>query len=199
MIDFKKGLIKTFQKPGISSSQYILHNNRSGKIRLTGKYIDNRPFPVRQPKLQIGRFLSHKLYLLLDGGWTTKSPAVENKSILLPKSICLQEVVSSCIGKDLSAWRRSPISSTDYSGRDHITVKDCFWIARLIMKHSFSVSELQMVCSVHVANYPFQVVSVHYVRKSGVVVSVEELYYQLPKHWTLCQKIRDSVILRLTE
>ena len=37
------------------------------------------------------------------------------------------------------------------------------------MKHSFSVSELQTVCSVHVANYPFQVVSVHYVRDSGVV------------------------------
>ena len=47
------------------------------------------------------------------------------------------------------------------------------------MKHSFSVSELQTVCSVHVANDPSQVVSVYYVRDSGVV-SVEELDSQLP-------------------
>ena len=50
------------------------------------------------------------------------------------------------------------------------------------MKHSFSVSELQTVCSVHVANDPSQVVSVYYVRDSGVV-SVEELDSQLPKHY----------------
>ena len=66
------------------------------------------------------------------------------------------------------------------------------------MKRSFSVSELQTVCSVHVANDPSQVVSVHYVRDSGVV-SVEVLDSQLPKHWTLCQQMGDSVILRLTE
>ena len=66
------------------------------------------------------------------------------------------------------------------------------------MKHCFSVSELQTVCSVHVANDPSQVVSVYYVRDSGVV-SVEELDSQLPKHWTLCQQMGDSVILRLTE
>ena len=75
--------------------------------------------------------------LLLDGGWTTKSPADGNKSLSLPKSICSQEVVSSCLGKDLST-----ISGTDYSGRDHITVKYCFWITRLVKKHSYSVSEL---------------------------------------------------------
>ena len=136
--------------------------------------------------------------LLLDVGWTTKSPADGNKSLSIPKSICSQEVVSSCLGKDLSAWRRSPISGTDYSGRDHITVKDCFWITRLVMKHSFSVSELQTVCSVHVANDPSQVVSVHFVRDSGVV-NVEVLDSQLPKHWTFCQQMGDSVILRLTE
>ena len=28
---------------------------------------------------------------------------------------------------------------TDHSDRDHITVGDCFWIARLVMKHSLSV------------------------------------------------------------
>ena len=66
------------------------------------------------------------------------------------------------------------------------------------MKHSTSVSELQTVCSVHVANDPSQVVSVYYVRDNGVV-SVEELDSQLPKHWTLCQQMGDSVILRLTE
>ena len=66
------------------------------------------------------------------------------------------------------------------------------------MKHIFSVSELQTVCSVHVANDPSQVVSVHYVRDSGVV-SVEVLDSQLPKHWTFCQQMGDSVILRLTE
>ena len=75
--------------------------------------------------------------LLLDGGWTTKSPADGNKSLSLPKSICSQEVVSSCLGKDLSAWRRSTISGTDYSGRDHITVKYCFWNTRLFKKHSY--------------------------------------------------------------
>ena len=80
--------------------------------------------------------------VLLDGGWTTKSPADGDKSLSLPKSICSQEVVSSCLGKDLSAWRRSTISGTDYSGRDHITVKYCFWITRLVKKHSYSVSEL---------------------------------------------------------
>ena len=80
--------------------------------------------------------------LLLNGGWTTKSPADGNKSLSLPKSICSQEVVSSCLGKDLSAWRRSTISGTDYSGRDHITVKYCFWITRLVKKHSYTVSEL---------------------------------------------------------
>ena len=66
------------------------------------------------------------------------------------------------------------------------------------MKHSFSVSALQTVCSVHVANDPSQVVSVHYVRDSGVV-SVEVFDSQLPKHWTFCQQMGDSVILRLTE
>ena len=87
-------------------------------------------------------FLIELEYLLLDGGWTTKSPADGNKSLSLPKSICSQEVVSSCLGKDLSTWRRSTISGTDYSGRDHITVKYCFWITRLFKKHSYSVSEL---------------------------------------------------------
>ena len=52
--------------------------------------------------------------------------------------------------------------------------------------------------SVHVANDPFQAVSVHYVRDSGVV-SVEVLDSQLPKYWTLCQQMGDIVILRLTE
>ena len=66
------------------------------------------------------------------------------------------------------------------------------------MNHSFSVSELQTVCSVHVANDPFQVVSVYYVRDRGVV-SVKVLDSQLPKHLTLCQQMWDSVILRLTE
>ena len=84
----------------------------------------------------------HPCLLLLDGGWTTKSPADGNKSLSLPKSICSQEVVSSCLGKDLSAWRRSTNSGTDYSGRDHITVKYCFWNTRLFKKHSYSVSEL---------------------------------------------------------
>ena len=72
-----------------------------------------------------------------------------------------------------------------------------FWIARLVMNRSFSVSELQTVCSVHVANDPFKIVSVHNVRDSGVV-SVEVLDSQLPKHWTLCQQMGDSVVLRLT-
>ena len=79
---------------------------------------------------------TRRISLLLDGGWTTKSPADGNKSLSLPKSICSQEVVSSCLGKDLSAWRRSTISGTDYSGRDHITVKYCFWNTRLFKKHS---------------------------------------------------------------
>ena len=136
--------------------------------------------------------------LLLDEGWTSKSPADGIKFLSLPKCICLQEDASSCLGKGLSVRQRSPISGTDYSGRDHITVEDCFWITRLVMKHSFSVSELQTVCSVHVANDPSQVVSVYYVRDSGVV-SVEELDSQLPKHWKLCQQMGDSVILRLTE
>ena len=108
--------------------------------------------------------------LLLNGGWTSKSPADGNKFFSLPKCICSQENASSCLGKGLSSKQRSSISGTDYSGRDHITVEDCFWIARLVMKHSFSVSELQTVCSVHVANDPSQVVSVHYVRDSGVVI-----------------------------
>ena len=66
------------------------------------------------------------------------------------------------------------------------------------MKHSFSVSELQVVCSFHVANDPSQIVSVHYVCDSGVV-SVKVLDSQLPKHWTFCQQMGESVILRLTE
>ena len=90
------------------------------------------------------------------------------------------------VGKGLSARQRSPISGADYSGRELITEKDWFWIARLVMKHSFSVSELQTVCSV--ANDPSQVVSVHYVRDSGVV-SVEVLDSQLPKHCTFCQQM----------
>ena len=102
--------------------------------------------------------------LLLDEGWTSKSPADGIKFLSLPKCICSQEYASSCLGKGLSVRQRSPISGTDYSGRDHITVEDCFWITRLVIKHSFSVSELQTVCSVHVANDPSQVVSVYYVR-----------------------------------
>ena len=109
--------------------------------------------------------------LLLDEGWTSKSPADGIKFLSLLKCICSQEDASSCLGKGLSARQRSPISGTDYSGRDHITIEDCFWITRLVMKHSFSVSELQTVCSVHVANDPSQVVSVYYVRDSGVVTS----------------------------
>ena len=66
------------------------------------------------------------------------------------------------------------------------------------MKHSFSVLNLQTVCSVHIANDLSLVVSVHYVRDSGLV-RVEVPYSQLRKHWTLCQQIGDSVILRLTE
>ena len=46
----------------------------------------------------------------------------------------------------------------------------------------------QTVCCVHVANDPFQVVSVHYVRDSGVVI-VEVLDSQLPKYWPLCQQM----------
>ena len=61
------------------------------------------------------------------------------------------------------------------------------------MKHSLSVSELQTVFSVHVANKPSQVLSV---RNSGVVSVLDS---QLPKHLTLCQYMGDSVILRLTE
>ena len=37
------------------------------------------------------------------------------------------------------------------------------------MNYSFSVSELHTVCFIHVANDPFQIVSVHNVRDSGVV------------------------------
>ena len=135
---------------------------------------------------------------LLDGGWTSKSPADGNKLLSLPKCICSQEDAISCLSKDLSSRRRSPISGTDYSGRAHITVEDCFWITRLVMKHSISVSELRTVCSVHVADDHSQVVSVHFVRDSGVV-SVEVLDSQLLKHWTFCQQMGDSVILRLTE
>ena len=106
-----------------------------------------REFTVKEHMRNEAFFVIHKKYhysilLLLDGGWTTKSPADGNKSLSLPKSICSQEVVSSCLGKDLSAWRRSTISGTDYSGRDHITVKYCFWNTRLFKKHSYSVSEL---------------------------------------------------------
>ena len=132
--------------------------------------------------------------LLLDEGWTSKSPADGIKFLSLPKCLCSQEEASSCLGKGLSARQRSPISGTDYSGRDHITVEYCY----MISKHSFSVSELQTVCSVHVANDPSQVVSVYYIRDSGVM-SVEELDSQLPKHWTLCQQMGDTAILRLTE
>ena len=61
------------------------------------------------------------------------------------------------------------------------------------------VSELKTACSVHVANDPFKIVSVHNVRDCSGVVSVEVLDSQLPKHWTLCQQMGDSVVLRLTE
>ena len=99
------------------------------------------------------------------------------------QKVSAHKKLSAVVGKGLSARQRSPISGADYSGREHITVEDCFWIARIVMKHSFSVSKLQTVCSVHVANDLSQVVSVHYVRDSGVV-SVEVLDSQLPKHWT---------------
>ena len=132
------------------------------------------------------------------GDLLPKVQLIGNKFLSLPKCICSQENASSCLGKGLSARLRSTISGTDYSARDHITVKYCFWIARLVMKHSFSVSELQTVCSVHVANDLSQVVSVHYVRDSGVV-SVLVLESQLPKHWTFSQQMGDSVILLLTE
>ena len=73
-------------------------------------------------------------------------------------NVSARKKISAVVGKSLSArqMQKSPISGTDYSGRDRITVEDCFWIARLVMKHSFSVSELQTVCSIHVANDPIQ-------------------------------------------
>ena len=96
-------------------------------------------------------------------------------------NVSARKKIRAVVGKGLSARQRSPIPGADYSDREQITVEDCFWIARLVMKHSFSVSELQTVCSVYLANDPSQVVSVHYVRDSGVV-SVEVLDSQLPKH-----------------
>ena len=36
------------------------------------------------------------------------------------------------------------------------------------MNHNFSVSELETVCSVYVADYPLQIVFVHNIRDSGV-------------------------------
>ena len=73
--------------------------------------------------------------------------------------------------------------ATQVENRDHITAKDCLWIARLVMKHSL-VSQnsrrfVLFTCS--------------------GVVRVEVLDSQLPKHLTLCQNMGDSVILRLTE
>ena len=66
--------------------------------------------------------------LLLNGGWTSKSPADGNKFHSLPKCIYSQENASSCQqGPERSARQRSPISGADYSGREHITVEDCFW------------------------------------------------------------------------
>ena len=64
------------------------------------------------------------------------------------------------------------------------------------MNHSFSVSELQTVCSVHVADDPFWIVSVHNVRDSDV----EVLYSQMSKHCTMyiVPAIGDSVILCFT-
>ena len=107
------------------------------------------------------------------GDGLPKVQLMETSSFHSP-NVSARKKMPAVVGKGLSASRRSPISGTDYSGRDNITVEDCFWIARLVMKHSFSVSELQTVRSVHVANDPSQVVSVHYVRDSGVV-SVEVL------------------------
>ena len=49
------------------------------------------------------------------------------------------------------------------------------------MNHGCSVSELQTVCFVYVADDSFEMLSVHNVRDSGVV-SVEVLDSQLPKH-----------------
>ena len=95
-------------------------------------------------------------------------------------NVSARKKMPAVVGKGLSARQRSPISGTDYSGRDNITVEDCFWIARLVMRHSFGVSELQTVCSVHVANDPSQVVSVHYVRDSGVEV-LELSHYKCTK------------------
>ena len=66
------------------------------------------------------------------------------------------------------------------------------------MNHSFSVSGLRTVCSVHLANDYFQIVSVHNVRDSAVV-SVDELDSQLPCAKVLDIEMGDSVILRLTE
>ena len=131
------------------------------------------------------------------GDGLPKVQLIETSSFHSP-NVSARKKMRAVVGKGLSARQRSPISGADYSGRERITVEDCFWIARLVMKHSFSVSELQTVCSDHVANDPSQFVSVHYVRDIGVV-SVEVLDSQLPKHWTLCQQMGDSVIIRLTE
>ena len=71
-------------------------------------------------------------------------------------NVSARKKISAVVGKSLSARQMSPISGTDYSGRYRITVEYCFWIARPFMKHSFSVSGLQTVCSIHVANDPIQ-------------------------------------------
>ena len=51
------------------------------------------------------------------------------------------------------------------------------------MKHSLSASKLQTVCSVHVANYPSQVVSFYYVRDSVILRLTEwaEAWYRAVK------------------
>ena len=85
---------------------------------------------------------------------------------------------------NLSAWEADrPV----LLGRVHLTVKHCSWIDRLVMIHSCSVSGLQVVCAVHEAYDSFQVLSVHYVRGSGVV-NVEVLDSQLPEHWKCANK-----------
>ena len=62
-----------------------------------------------KPKLHL--FYEYQLnnYLTVDsdGRWTIKNPVDGNKYLSLPKGICSEEVISSCLSKDLSAWQSS--------------------------------------------------------------------------------------------
>ena len=69
---------------------------------------------------------------------------------ILSGNVYLQALQAAIESKIVVLGHNKTVLGHSRSKSFHKTVGDSFWIARLVMNHNFSASELQMGCFVHV-------------------------------------------------